>query len=1353
MNTNLGYSKQTLTDSNVLLSGGGHKSLSDFIGTLHWDSTNRKFQYKCIGDTNYTDLITFGSLALDSTSYLPLSGGTMTGNINFTTSGIKFNGGTGGSRIFNIIETNNGNNLDIGWNWDNRDGATIALRNTDQTNEPGAFHITARNSNHSCQLVGKADAEVGTFKWCDKVILHSGNYTSYFVDEKVKAVTTNPASSTRYFLTWINGSGTFTTGINDGLVYYTFQGTTETVGLGRLHIGNATASGTAGNKQGYLRLYSQSAKYADFKTVNSLTDNRTYTFPDAGGTVVLNNATQALTNKTYNGYTLDAACAKGVTDNTSNTDVTSSDTNLITARTLYYQLANKDYLPKTGGTITTPNSTSTSVYASPLNMYCSNLGDSTEVTSNIVMRLGKSGSARNCVELTYNHLGNSSTSNQASLGFYGGSVITFNANKKVAIGTTINDNYALNVNGNINASGNITKNGTAVSLVGHTHDYLPLIGGNLSGDLFFTGGGTSGNRKFGIKKTVDNKNIDLGWDWSAKDGAGAFFRSADYENGCFGFYARNASGTTSQLIGNAGGDLKWGALNNEQIILHASNYTNYTYSSTASRTANTVLTAPNGSDGVATFRTLVAEDIPSLSYLPLTGGTLTGTVIINSGQDLELKAAQNSTDTGDIIFKDGSGTEIGRFWKQSGLDEFRVRFSETDTVKTLIHSGNIGSQSVASATSASMIPNSVKTGSCVLGGTHTGWINIARFDLSIYGNNDAQSFDLYVRRYYNSPYSESFTCNISIGWNTGVIRLLNRMANYPIVESVRIADSGNYRYIQLYVNPTYSTYENHTLFSIIGATGSWDSLNEVASGTYTDIANLSLGYGVRSDNSDTLNVTTVTDANSAIGDMLAKYYRFQAGASNAYPVVSNANGLMWFSTHGTFNGAYGHQLGFSSDGNMYHREVTNGTWSAWGAVLKSTNVKTINGQSIFGSGDITVGGGGGGSYLPLSGGTMTGAITFCNTTWNAVGDDCAMGDHDIAGGFAICGLNGNTRLDFCQYGNSSNYKSIIFDGSSLEVTANLKMAIGYGINAGNNGMLCYHPVDWTGVSSSQWGVGAIDSQGVIRSNNTDLVHYRGNDGYTIWDSSNLTPSNYLAKSGGTITGTLTVNSTLTCQSVEIGHTNEINATGSNNLYLQYRNTGNLVLCSNGYNCGIGLDGNTNPSYKLQVNGTTYSEGDFTCNGGDITINEPASGGAAAIWFKSEGTTKGNLRVKADGALYFYTGTSAEATGGNVYAGNFYTISDLRKKNVISGLQYKVEDYAKIPLINFEWKDAPGKAQLGTIAQNVQNIIPELVDGEDTLTVNYSVLGTLAGVEACKEIIKLRQEIQELKNKLYGKNFN
>ena len=46
------------------------------------------------------------------------------------------------------------------------------------------------------------------------------------------------------------------------------------------------------------------------------------------------------------------------------------------------------------------------------------------------------------------------------------------------------------------------------------------------------------------------------------------------------------------------------------------------YSSSVSRTANTVLAAPNGSGGAASFRTLVQADIPNLNASKITAGTL-----------------------------------------------------------------------------------------------------------------------------------------------------------------------------------------------------------------------------------------------------------------------------------------------------------------------------------------------------------------------------------------------------------------------------------------------------------------------------------------------------------------------------------------------------------------------------------------------------------------------------------------------------------------------------------------------------------------------------------------------------------
>ena len=53
------------------------------------------------------------------------------------------------------------------------------------------------------------------------------------------------------------------------------------------------------------------------------------------------------------------------------------------------------------------------------------------------------------------------------------------------------------------------------------------------------------------------------------------------------------------------------------------------------------------------------------------------------------------------------------------------------------------------------------------------------------------------------------------------------------------------------------------------------------------------------------------------------------------------------------------------------------------------------------------------------------------------------------------------------------------------------------------GLLAYHPADWTGVNNTQVGVGTTDSQLVIRSNSSDLLHYRGGPLYTVFDSYNF----------------------------------------------------------------------------------------------------------------------------------------------------------------------------------------------------------------------------------------------------------
>lgn len=77
------------------------------------------------------------------------------------------------------------------------------------------------------------------------------------------------------------------------------------------------------------------------------------------------------------------------------------------------------------------------------------------------------------------------------------------------------------------------------------------------------------------------------------------------------------------------------------------------------------------------------------------------------------------------------------------------------------------------------------------------------------------------------------------------------------------------------------------------------------------------------------------------------------------------------------------------------------------------------------------------AYLPLGGGTMSGALNFANGTWNRVGDDAYMGDHNIAGSFCIIGANDTTRLALVNKDNQSDYALVEYGGGNLNFNKKL----------------------------------------------------------------------------------------------------------------------------------------------------------------------------------------------------------------------------------------------------------------------------------------------------------------------------
>lgn len=106
----------------------------------------------------------------------------------------------------------------------------------------------------------------------------------YVTNSAVDIASTNPASQTSYYPTFVSTTGVAQQRTNDGLRYDTLQGTAGTVGRSTLVLGNGTASGTAGNKQGRLALHNSSTGYTWLQTAAS-SNAITQTLPALTGTV------------------------------------------------------------------------------------------------------------------------------------------------------------------------------------------------------------------------------------------------------------------------------------------------------------------------------------------------------------------------------------------------------------------------------------------------------------------------------------------------------------------------------------------------------------------------------------------------------------------------------------------------------------------------------------------------------------------------------------------------------------------------------------------------------------------------------------------------------------------------------------------------------------------------------------------------------------------------------------------------------------------------------------------------------------------------------------------------------------
>ena len=97
------------------------------------------------------------------------------------------------------------------------------------------------------------------------------------------------------------------------------------------------------------------------------------------------------------------------------------------------------------------------------------------------------------------------------------------------------------------------------------------------------------------------------------------------------------------------------------------------------------------------------------------------------------------------------------------------------------------------------------------------------------------------------------------------------------------------------------------------------------------------------------------------------------------------------------------------------------------------------------------------TYLKKSGGTITGPLNFANGTWNLVGDDSYMGDHNISGTFCIKGANGETGIALVNVNNESDYARISYNGGNINFNKKIAANLAGNADTATN-------VAWSGVT-------------------------------------------------------------------------------------------------------------------------------------------------------------------------------------------------------------------------------------------------------------------------------------------------
>jgi hypothetical protein len=239
-NTSIAVSLDTGTTSNHGIWSSGYYDGTDYVASGKW------IVYRGSDGVNYLDgIATKATQDSDgnviNSTYLKLSGGTLTGSFYVS--------GTTEKRISLKNPTNNNLEVYMASPTNGKHG----LYST------GYLNGTTYTQSGKWLVMRDSDGKI-YFNGC--TIESSVPSDAVFTDEKVKLTLLETDVEKSYYVPFKSASTSIVYG-NSGFIYSTKDGTTTVNGYGGLKLGNSKASGTEGNRFGFLRIYSKSTSYCD----------------------------------------------------------------------------------------------------------------------------------------------------------------------------------------------------------------------------------------------------------------------------------------------------------------------------------------------------------------------------------------------------------------------------------------------------------------------------------------------------------------------------------------------------------------------------------------------------------------------------------------------------------------------------------------------------------------------------------------------------------------------------------------------------------------------------------------------------------------------------------------------------------------------------------------------------------------------------------------------------------------------------------------------------------------------------------------------------------------------------------